>query len=125
MPRVGLSWLWCGLLALWVHPAPLAAASVEAVQQVGLGSGDGVGWSVSNANSSIAAVVPGCVHTDLLAGGVIAEPNFGNNTLGQRWIASENFTYSTRPFAVPAPLLGRRNVELVLEGEPLGGRIQP
>ena len=123
MPRAGPSWLWCGLLALWVHPAPLAAASVQAVQQVGLGSGDGVGWSVSNANSgsiagvaALPAAVPGCVHTDLLAGGAIGEPNFGNNSLAQRWVASANFTYTTKPFAVPAALLDRRNVELVLKG---------
>ena len=119
LSRVGPIWFWCGLLGLWVQPGRLAASSAGAVEQVGLGSSDAVGWEVSNANGSISitAEVPGCIHTDLLAAKAIGEPNFGNNTLGQRWIASDNFTYKTRPFAVPAPLLDRRNVELVLEGE--------
>lgn len=118
LSRVGPIWFWCGLLGLWVQPGRLAASSAGAVEQVGLGSSDAVGWEVSNANGSISitAEVPGCIHTDLLAAKAIGEPNFGNNTLGQRWIASDNFTYKTRPFAVPAPLLDRRNVELVLEG---------
>ena len=37
--------------------------------------------------------------------------------LPQRWIASANLTYKTRAFAVPPALLGRRNVELVLQGQ--------
>jgi len=52
--------LCCGLAA--------ASQSPPAVGQVVLGSSDGVGWAVSNANTSIsiAAEVPGCIHTDLL-----------------------------------------------------------
>ena len=58
----------------------------------------------------MAAAVPGCAHTDLLASGLIGEPNFGANELLQRWVASDNFTYETAPFGAPASLLAKRNL---------------
>ena len=74
-------------------------------------------WALSNRNGSIraAARVPGCAHTDLLAAGVIGEPNFGRNTELQRWVASESFSYRAS-FSVPALVLAHRNVDLQLSG---------
>jgi beta-mannosidase len=75
-------------------------------------------WALSNRNGTIAAVkarVPGCVHTDLLAAGLIGEPNFGTNAQLQRWIASDNFTYTTS-FAAPSSLLAKQTVDLELAG---------
>jgi hypothetical protein len=47
---------------------------------------------------------------------LLGEPNYGSNMELQRWIASDNFTYTTAPFSVPTVLVGKRNVELVLGG---------
>jgi beta-mannosidase len=87
---------------------------------VPLGSADGVAWRFSNGNGTITgapAAVPGCAHADLLALGLIGEPNAGINHLLQRWIASDNFSYYTgAPVPVPPSLLARRNVNLVARG---------
>lgn len=45
---------------------------------------------------SIPATVPGCVHTDLLAAGVIAPPFDGDNEAEQQWIGSTAWRYETR-----------------------------
>ena len=98
-----------------------AGAVVVKVSLASAGRGGVAAWALSNGNGTIADVaaeVPGCVHTDLLAAGVIGEPNTGKNQLLQLWIASDNFTYSTRlrPFALPHQLLSKRNIDLVLTG---------
>ena len=64
-------------------------------------------WTVTPANNSfnISATVPGCIHLDLLAAGLIGEPNAGSNMQLQRWIASDNFTYRAQ-FIAPPALLG-------------------
>lgn len=41
----------------------------------------------------VAATVPGCVHTDLLAAGLIADPLIDQNDLDQRWIGELDWTY--------------------------------
>ena len=66
----------------------------------------GSSWSVRCSNGSIVAnaSVPGVVHTDLLAAGVIPEPMAGFNELALRWVALENWTYS-RAFTAPAASL--------------------
>ena len=91
--------------AAFLFAASLACAAGAgagaAVVEVSLGSAGGYAtWTVSNGNGTIADVaaeVPGCVHTDLLAAGVIDEPNTGKNQLLQLWIASDNFTYLPYP----------------------------
>lgn len=61
------------------------------------------------------ATVPGCVHADLYANGLIPDPFFGANELELDWIERTDFEYC-REFFVPAKLLEHRIVELVAEG---------
>ena len=61
------------------------------------------------------AVVPGCVHTDLLRAGEIPDPFWGTNELGLQWIEERDWEYRTR-FTVPAELLSREQVDLVADG---------
>ena len=61
------------------------------------------------------ATVPGCVHTDLLAAGKIADPFFRLNEKDQQWIENEAWEYRTT-VAVDAATLARDRVELVFAG---------
>lgn len=75
-------------------------------------------WDLHNANGSVqvAATVPGVVHLDLLAAGVIDDPYHGFNDLSQRWIAMDNWTWS-RSFEVDASIVASYAVvELVMDG---------
>jgi len=95
----------------------LLVSPIGAAESFAVGSASDVNWTVTNSNRSLGllpATVPGCAHTDLLAAGVISEPNFGLNHELQRWIASDNFSYATGPFALPPALLARANIDLVL-----------
>lgn len=74
-------------------------------------------WRVAQAGKrrSIPAVVPGCVHTDLLAAGKIPDPFYRDNELKVQWIGEADWIYS-RSFNVPAALLARDRVLLRCEG---------
>lgn len=61
------------------------------------------------------AVVPGCVHTDLLRAGKIPDPFWGNNEAELQWIERHDWEYRTT-FVVPAELLDGEQVELVADG---------
>ncbi|NQU11975.1 glycoside hydrolase family 2 protein, partial [bacterium] len=61
------------------------------------------------------AVVPGCVHTDLLANQRIPDPFRGDNELNLQWIEQVDWEYR-RAFTVPAALLAEPRVELVCQG---------
>ena len=63
----------------------------------------------------LAAQVPGCIHTDLLAAGLIAEPYRDRNELGLQWIGYADWQYACR-FRPQAGLLDCGKVELVCEG---------
>lgn len=111
------------LVALIAHPAATAKLpeyqQPAAVTTVSLSSST-ISWTmVSNKNKTILnvpATVPGCIHADLLAAKLIGEPNYGANQHLQQWIAEDDFNYAASPFALPATLLAKRNVDLVLEG---------
>ncbi|GAB1642684.1 glycoside hydrolase family 2 protein [Krasilnikovia sp. MM14-A1259] len=71
------------------------------------------GWTVSGAHvRAVPATVPGCVHTDLLAAGVIADPFRDANERDLAWIGHTDWTYETVFAAGPSP--GR--VDLVCAG---------
>ena len=62
------------------------------------------GWSAravagpvpeSVAGATIPATVPGCIHTDLLAAGLIDDPYLDDNEAAQRWIGLTDWTYET------------------------------
>ncbi|WP_405426613.1 glycoside hydrolase family 2 protein [Micromonospora sp. NBC_00617] len=53
------------------------------------------------AGRSVPATVPGCVHTDLLDAGLIADPYLDDNELSLAWIGRTDWHYRTT-FGVPA-----------------------
>jgi beta-mannosidase len=61
------------------------------------------------------AIVPGCVHTDLLAAGQIQDPLYRDNELQQQWIGKADWDYETT-FAVTPEMLRRAHLELVFKG---------
>jgi len=74
-------------------------------------------WEVRQQGTEdvIPALVPGNVHTDLLAAGKIPDPFFGDNESKLQWIGKATWVYS-REFDVPKELLERQNVVLRCEG---------
>ena len=71
------------------------------------------GWTVSGADvRDIPAVVPGCVHTDLLAAGLIEDPYLDDNEAKVAWIGRTDWVYETTFHADPD---GER-VDLVCAG---------
>lgn len=76
----------------------------------------GGSWQVSGGPAlAIEATVPGCIHTDLLAAGVIQDPFFRENENDVQWVGETRWTYR-RSFAVPAALLRHDRVLLRCEG---------
>jgi beta-mannosidase len=63
--------------------------------------------------ASIAATVPGCVHTDLLAAGLIPDPYLDRNELALEWIGHQRWHYQTSVDWRPD---GNDRQELVFEG---------
>lgn len=61
------------------------------------------------------ASVPGSVHTDLLANGLVEDPFYRDNEAKLQWVGKTDWEYRTT-FEVPASLLGRGRLELVFEG---------
>lgn len=63
----------------------------------------GTGWTVTpvagpaldRVDGPVAATVPGSVHTDLLAAGVIADPYLDDNESAQKWISHSDWRYET------------------------------
>ncbi|MCY3022214.1 MAG: glycoside hydrolase family 2 protein, partial [Planctomycetota bacterium] len=71
----------------------------------------------------IPATVPGCVHTDLLAAGLIPEPYYGLNELKMAWIGRTDWRYAC-VFTVDAALLDHERVDLVCEGLDTVARVE-
>lgn len=61
------------------------------------------------------ATVPGCVHTDLLAHGVIPEPYVGTHELDLQWIEERAWEYRI-DFTAPSELVNEARVELCADG---------
>ncbi|WP_116997084.1 glycoside hydrolase family 2 protein [Desertimonas flava] len=84
-------------------------------RSIGLGNG----WTVRRADDptadDIPATVPGCVHTDLLAAGVIADPFLDRNELDVAWVADADWSYRTMIHAGTLPV-GRDRIDLVFQG---------
>ncbi|XP_041809477.1 beta-mannosidase isoform X1 [Chelmon rostratus] len=74
-------------------------------------------WSLSNSNGSLSlpAEVPGCVHSALQQLGYIQDPYFRFNDVSYRWIAFDNWTYTTT-FTGSAHLRAAQKVLLVFDG---------
>lgn len=67
------------------------------------------------AHEWMAAVVPGTVHTDLMANAVIPDPFAGMNERDVQWVGSQQWVYRRR-FNVPDGFLRNDAVQLVCEG---------
>lgn len=65
--------------------------------------------------NGFAASVPGCIHTDLLAAGLIPDPFAADNELRVQWVAQSDWEYSAT-FTVEPALLTQPHVDLVAEG---------
>src|SRR3974377_1201260 len=76
-----------------------------------------LGWAFQEVGGSqwYPAVVPGCVHTDLLRNHLIDDPFDADNEKKLQWIDKTLWIYQTR-FSVPRQLLARDKIELVFEG---------
>jgi beta-mannosidase len=77
----------------------------------------GAGWQFREAGKTdwLNAIVPGCVHTDLLANKLIDDPFYRDNERKQQWIEKKDWEYRTT-FEVTAQTIAREHVELVFEG---------
>ncbi|QFR00957.1 glycoside hydrolase family 2 protein [Streptomyces phaeolivaceus] len=51
------------------------------------------GWILRHEGDSLPAEVPGCVHTDLLAAGLIPDPFIGRNETEVAWVGRREWTY--------------------------------
>jgi beta-mannosidase len=61
------------------------------------------------------ALVPGCVHTDLLANGLIEDPFFGENERNLQWVELEDWEYRV-DFDLSDGILGHDRIDLLFEG---------
>jgi beta-mannosidase len=53
------------------------------------------GWILRHQGDTLPAAVPGCVHTDLLAAGVIPDPFLGRGETEVAWVGRRDWTYET------------------------------
>lgn len=67
------------------------------------------------ARGPLPASVPGCVHTDLMAAGVLEDPYYDRNELQSPWIGRNDWRYTCR-FPVTADMLAHERLTLVCEG---------
>lgn len=72
-------------------------------------------FKTAGANDWKSAVVPGCVHTDLLKHGMIPDPFVGENELDLQWIDKQDWEYKST-ISVSKEWLQEDRVELVFEG---------
>ncbi|MET4925891.1 glycoside hydrolase family 2 protein [Streptomyces sp. PSRA5] len=53
------------------------------------------GWTLRHERTDVPAAVPGCVHTDLLAAGLIEDPFLSRNETAVAWVGREDWRYDT------------------------------
>ncbi len=70
-------------------------------------AGDTTGW--------MPAIVPGCVHTDLLANKIIPDPFYGDNEKLVQWVEREDWEYKTT-FYVDRKFIKQETIEINFEG---------
>lgn len=69
----------------------------------------------SSTGDKFPAVVPGVVHTDLLAAGVIEDPYYRDNERALAWIGAEDWRYE-RDFQVEQEFLNHHALRLIFDG---------
>ena len=65
--------------------------------------------------NSYPATVPGTVHTDLMAAGIIADPFTGMNERACQWVDKEDWEYRT-VFDVPNDIFEKDNIRIAFKG---------
>jgi beta-mannosidase len=75
------------------------------------------GWQFSEVGKDAwhPAIVPGCVHTDLLNNKLIDDPFYRDNEQKLQWIGKTDWEYQTT-FNITPEILRRANLDLVFEG---------
>ncbi|GAB7105098.1 glycoside hydrolase family 2 protein [Streptomyces phaeofaciens JCM 4814] len=71
------------------------------------------GWILRHEDEALPAVVPGCVHTDLLAAGAIPDPFLGRNEGEVAWVGRREWSYESE---LPAVTSGHEQTDLVFDG---------
>ncbi|MFZ3567598.1 glycoside hydrolase family 2 protein [Streptomyces sp. BH097] len=80
----------------------------------------GEDWSLDHDGTGIPARVPGCVHTDLLAAGLIPDPFLGTNEREVEWVGRRSWTYVT---LLPTTQGAHERTDLVFDGIDTAARI--
>ncbi|GGU47780.1 glycoside hydrolase family 2 protein [Streptomyces daghestanicus] len=70
------------------------------------------GWTLRHPDGPLPAAVPGCVHTDLLAAGLIPDPFLGRNEAEVAWVGRRGWTYER----VLDAGSGQEQTDLVFDG---------
>lgn len=70
------------------------------------------GWILRHGGQTLPARVPGCVHSDLLAAGVIPDPFLGRNEVDAAWVGRREWTYERE---LPEAS-GHERTDLVFDG---------
>ncbi len=112
MRRFGLI---VGSLLLLLGALPLSAAPLQAQWTFRLLPGDARLAAHPQLADWHSAQVPGAVHTDLLAQGLIPDPYVGAPEAGLQWIGLADWEYRGR-FEVDAATLARAHAELAFDG---------
>ncbi|MFF8473813.1 glycoside hydrolase family 2 protein [Streptomyces sp. NPDC015414] len=74
------------------------------------------GWSLEHEGRPLPARVPGCVHTDLLAGGLIPDPFLGLNEREVDWVGRRGWSYDRHLAAVETRTGRHERTDLVFDG---------
>lgn len=87
------------------------------MQKYSLASTSNAVWTFRQAGAQdwLPAQVPGGVHTDLLAAGLIPDPFFGDNELKVQWVAEKDWEY-TGGFELNAAQTAAAHIFLVADG---------
>ncbi|MGO9108119.1 MAG: beta-mannosidase [Thermoguttaceae bacterium] len=98
---------------LFVVTQSVSSAWADGVARLDLGGA----WQVvqEGAGETIPAIVPGCIHTDLLAAKKIPDPFFRDNERAVQWVGEANWLYR-RSLDVAPELLAHDYVVLKCEG---------
>ncbi|MFJ9928060.1 glycoside hydrolase family 2 protein [Streptomyces misionensis] len=74
------------------------------------------GWSLGHGDASLPARVPGCVHTDLLAAGLIPDPFLGLNEREVDWVGRGTWTYARHVDPGDTSTQHHERTDLVFDG---------
>ncbi|WP_406137609.1 glycosyl hydrolase 2 galactose-binding domain-containing protein [Streptomyces sp. NBC_01089] len=74
------------------------------------------GWTLRHESAALPARVPGCVHTDLLAAGVIPDPFLSRHEEDVAWVGRADWQYDTVLPPIPPCGAAHERTDLVFDG---------